>query len=82
MSLRDQVIDLLQTRLLKDRAVTFDDTTSFIEAGVLDSMGMMELVSQLEGRFNIKVEDDELDPENLDSISALVGFLQRKGVPA
>lgn len=54
------------------------DTDSFIENGVVDSTGVLELVGFLERQFGIKVEDDELIQENLDSIESLTRFLGEK----
>ena len=54
------------------------DDSSFLENGVIDSTGVLELINYLEGRFNIKVEDDELVPQNLDSINGLIRFIERK----
>ena len=51
---------------------------SLLEAGIVDSTGVLELVSHLEKQFGIKVEDDELVPENLDSIDGICAFLGRK----
>jgi acyl carrier protein len=51
---------------------------SLLDAGILDSTGVLELVSYMENRYGIKVEDDELVPENLDSIDGLCAFLGRK----
>jgi acyl carrier protein len=56
----------------------FDDSVSFLESGILDSTGILEVISFLEEQFTIKVKDDELVPENLDSIMNLVGYLGRK----
>ena len=54
------------------------DETSFLEQGIVDSTGVLELVAHLEETYNIKVSDDELVPENLDSIDTIVAYLQRK----
>jgi acyl carrier protein len=51
---------------------------SLLASGVLDSTGVLELVAHLESSYGIKVRDDELIPENLDSINAIVAFLSRK----
>jgi acyl carrier protein len=51
---------------------------SLLEKGIIDSTGVLELVAYLEKTFAIKVHDAELLPENLDSINAIVAFLQRK----
>lgn len=54
------------------------DDTSFLEAGILDSTGVMEVVAFLEQQFGVRVEDDELMPENLDSIASIGAFVSRK----
>ncbi len=54
------------------------DDASFLEQGIIDSTGVLELVSFLERRFAIRVDDEELIPENLDSINNLQAFLARK----
>jgi acyl carrier protein len=56
----------------------FDDSVSFLESGILDSTGILEVISFLEEQFAIKVRDDELVPENLDSIMNLESYLGRK----
>jgi len=62
--------------VLQERSVKNDE--SFLESGILDSIGVLELVSFLEEKYGIKVESGELIPENLDSISRLTLFLERK----
>ena len=54
------------------------DETSFLEEGIIDSTGILELVTFLEDKFSITVEDEELVPENLDSINNVTTFLERK----
>ncbi len=51
---------------------------SFLENGLIDSTGMLELISYIEQQYGIRVEDDELVPENLDSLARLVAFVQYK----
>ena len=51
---------------------------SFLEKGIIDSTGVLELVSLLERIFDIKVKDEELVPDNLDSINSLVKFVSQK----
>lgn len=55
-----------------------NDDTSFLDGGIIDSTGVLELVSFLEEEFAITVEDEELLPENLDSISNVVAYLGKK----
>ena len=54
------------------------DDTSFLEAGILDSTGVMEVVAFLEQQFGVRVDEDELTPENLDSIVSIGAFVSRK----
>ena len=51
---------------------------SFLESGVIDSTGVLELVAFLEERWGISVADRELLPENLDSVQNVTGFVSRK----
>jgi acyl carrier protein len=51
---------------------------SLLEAGIIDSTGVLELIAYLEEQFKIKVDDDELVPENLDTIAGVCMFLSKK----
>ena len=57
---------------------TLGDGDSFLDHHVLDSTGFLELVAYLEETFGIRVDDDEMVPENLDSIANVAGFIARK----
>ena len=56
----------------------FRDSDSFMECGIVDSTGVLELVGFLEGEFGFVVEDEELRPANLDSLDKLVDYVGRK----
>jgi acyl carrier protein len=58
------------------------DADSFLEHQVLDSTGFLELIAFLEERYGIRVADDEMLPENLDSLDAIEAYLARKGFVA
>lgn len=53
-------------------------TTSFMETGLIDSTGVLELVAFVEEKYGFKVADDELVPENLDSVANLAAFVAKK----
>lgn len=55
-----------------------DDAESLIEAGLVDSTGILELVSFLETTFRIEVADADIVPENLDTVAAIAAFVGRK----
>lgn len=51
---------------------------SLLETGTIDSMGVLQLVAFLESTYGIKVEDDDLMPENFDTIAAITSFVERR----
>jgi acyl carrier protein len=55
-----------------------DNDDSFLEKGIIDSTGVLELVEWLEDEFDIQIEDEELIPENLDSVNLLAAFVKKK----
>ena len=57
---------------------TLSDTASFLESGIIDSTRVLELILFLEERYQITLEDDEIVPENLDSIQSLKIFVESK----
>lgn len=73
-----QVLREFLTNMVKERQIGDDD--SLLVAKLLDSLKIIELVVFLESRFNVTFENDEVSPENLDSINAIACFLERKGV--
>jgi acyl carrier protein len=58
------------------------DDASFLEHHVLDSTGFLELVAHLEETYGIKIGDDEMVPENLDTLDAIAAFVGRKQAQA
>ena len=63
---------------IKDNGAQLDDDLSFIDEGIIDSVGVLELVAFLETTFHLRVEDEELMPTNLDSVNRLVTFVESK----
>jgi len=59
-------------------ADNLNDETSFLEEGIIDSTGVLELITFLEETYDITVDDEELIPENLDSINKVTAFLNTK----
>lgn len=69
---------VLHNLLFGDVSRTLADQDSFLDKGIIDSTGVLELVAFLQDAFNIQIYDEEIIPENLDSISNLIGFIQNK----
>ena len=57
---------------------SLSDDASLLEEGIMDSTGVLDLVMFIEETFGIAVKDEELTPENLDSVDKLVAFVERK----
>jgi len=55
---------------------------SFLTEGILDSMGILEIIMFLEEQFQVIVAEDEMIPENLDSIQNLLSYIDRKKMAA
>lgn len=73
--LRDFVTE---TFLVGDESDNLNDSESFMQSGIIDSTGVLELASFIEQQFAFTIEDDEMTPGNLDSIDSLVSFVSRK----
>lgn len=71
---------ILENFMFGAPADQLNDDASFLEEGIIDSTGVMELILFMEEEFGVKVEDTELVPENLDSVNRVCAFLTRKGV--
>lgn len=69
---------ILENYLFTDDQAALTDSDWFLEAGILDSTGIMEIIFFLEEQFSIKVEEEEMVPENLDSIDNLVDYIVKK----
>jgi acyl carrier protein len=57
---------------------TLGDDVSFLEKGIIDSTGVLELVSFIEEKYGISVDDQELIPDNFDSLNNLSSFVSQK----
>lgn len=54
-----------------------DDQDNLIENGTIDSMGIMQLVAYLEGTFSVKVNDEDIVPENFESLDVITSYIER-----
>jgi acyl carrier protein len=64
--------------LFSDKGFQYGDDVSFLEEGIIDSLGIIELVAFVENKFGISVADHELLPNNFDSVSKLSSFITSK----
>jgi len=78
MSYKDQVREFIIESFLFGEADKLTDATSLLDAGIIDSTGILEIVQYIEDTFGFTIEDDELLPENLDSVEAIDRFVEKK----
>jgi len=79
MSVEEKIRNfILDNFIFSDEENALANNESFLDKGVLDSTGILEVIFFLEEEFKIKVNDDELVPENLDSVDNITAFVNRK----
>jgi acyl carrier protein len=83
MSKKEEIVAVLRNFILENYLFSDDQSLlnnddSFLESKIMDSMGVLELVSFLEEQFEVTTEDQEMIPGNLDSIDKLVAFVEKK----
>lgn len=69
---------IAETFLIGDEKDSFENAESFMETGIVDSTGILEIVGFLESEFEMTIEDEEMTPSNLDSVDNLAGYVMRK----
>ena len=69
---------VLENYLFTDDQSELDSNDSFLEKGIVDSTGVLEIIQFLEEEFAIKVTDQEMVPEYLDSVNKIVNLIQEK----
>lgn len=75
------IVEFIKENFIMGRSdAQIDPGESLIESGIMDSTGVLELVEYLEATYGIKIEDEELIPENLETVNNIVIFLKTKGI--
>jgi acyl carrier protein len=69
---------ILKNYLFSSDESALKDDVSLMQAGIIDSTGVLELIMFLEEQVGLKVADEEMTPENLDSVDRIVAFVGRK----
>jgi len=79
MSIENQIkAYILENFLFSDNGYELAEDASFLEEGIVDSTGVLELVMFVEETYDIAVEDEEIVPENFDSVGQLAAYISRK----
>ena len=79
MDIRTEIRDFINDNFMMGRDPSeLKDSVSLLELGIIDSTGVLELVNFIEESYGITIEDDELTPENLDTIDRMFEYINRK----
>ena len=79
MSIENQIkAYILENFLFSDNGYELAEDASFLEEGIVDSTGVLELVMFVEETYDIAVEDEEIVPENFDSVGQLAAYISCK----
>ncbi len=76
--IREQIRAFVIQKFPAARKQSFDDDVALLASGIVDSLGMLDLVDFLEKSYSITLSDDELSPENFASVRALAAFVTSK----
>jgi len=76
--IKDEIRQFITEKFLLNSGDHLDDDMSLLETNTVDSVGILEIVGFIENHFNLKVEDEELTAENLDSINKIARFIEKK----
>jgi acyl carrier protein len=68
----------ITTHFSQARTRSLADEEPLLESGIVDSLGILDLVAFIESEFKVRVDDDDLTPENFNSISRIVAFIEEK----
>ena len=78
MEVKEQVRTFVRTNFYVPETVALSDNASLLEQGIIDSTGVLELVTFIEDSFGITIDDAEMVPQNLDSVERIASFVGRK----
>lgn len=76
--MKEEIRSYLLSHRATDAVDSFSDDESLLESGVLDSMTMVDLIAHLEQTYAISVDEDDMIPENFDSVDAIAAYVARK----
>lgn len=77
-SIEQKIRQYIAANFLYEDKYPYGDEDSFLQKGVIDSTGVLELINFIQEEFGITIEDDELVPENLDSVRNVSNFIRTR----
>jgi len=76
MDIRSSVRNFLKNAA--PQGVNFTDSDNLLTKGVIDSLRMLDMISLLESQYRLKIDEDELMPENFESVDAITRFVEER----
>lgn len=74
-NIRDDIIDFLKGQSFMDSNTQFGDDESLTKAGIIDSIGLLELLDHISESYSIEIPEDMLTPDNLDSLQGITNLI-------
>lgn len=78
MDIKEQVRQFILSNFYVADPAALNDDASLLDAGIVDSTGVLEVINFIESTFGITVEDSEMLPDNLDAVNRIAAFVQKK----
>lgn len=79
MTIEEQIKNYISRNILfSDDGFQYADDASLLDEGIVDSIAIMELVAFVEDSMNVQVEEEEITPNNFDSVANLASYIRRK----
>lgn len=75
--LNQELATFIEKNLIGDDKTTVNDATQLIEEGIVDSMGLMQIVAFIEERTGLRVSDDDVTPDNFETVAAIGALVDR-----
>ncbi|MDI9395468.1 MAG: acyl carrier protein [Euryarchaeota archaeon] len=75
--IKNDILDYLKNNSFMEREKTIDDSDSLTQNGILDSIGLLELIDYICERYSIEIPEDMLTPENFDSLRGITNLITR-----
>ena len=69
---------IAENLLFSGNGFPYGSDVSFLDEGIVDSTGVLELVAFVEETFHVTIDDQEITPDNFDSVNRLANFIQQK----
>ena len=75
--IKNNIIDYLKDNSFMERGSTLSDSDSLTQNGIIDSIGLLELIDQICETYSIEIPEDMLTPENFDSLQGITNLITR-----